>query len=947
MTPEGKSREEIDRMLLSAGWVVQDRDDINLGAGVGVAVREFHLSSGFADYLLFVNRKKVGVIEAKKKGATLSGVSDQSDKYLKGAVSGIPNKFDFLPFGYESTGKETFFRDMRDPEPRSRRVYSFFRPETLLEWSKQDMTLRGRMKEFPPLVTKGLRECQVEAITSLERSFAGDHPRSLIQMATGSGKTFTAVSFIYRLIKHCNAGRVLFLVDRTSLGTQTFKEFQKYETPDDGRKFTELYNVQHLSGQKIDPVSRVCISTIQRLYSILSGEEDYSPEDDEMSLFESGFYGRKMEVVYNPEVPVETFDFIVTDECHRSIYNLWSQVLEYFDAHLIGLTATPSAQTLGFFNKNLVMEYGTERAIADGVNVGFDVFRIVTGITKNGSTVDSDFWVEKRDKLSRERRWELLDEELSYTGNQLDRDVVSADQIRTVVRTFREHLFTSLFPGRNEVPKTLIFAKNDSHAEDIVEIVREEFERGNDFCKKITYRTGRKPDDMIREFRGSYNPRIAVTVDMVSTGVDIKPLECLVFMRDVKSQVYFEQMLGRGTRTVELTELHQVTSDAPAKDRFIVVDAVGVCESSKSPLVVVDKKPSVSFKKLLESVASGNYDTDTVSTLATRLARLDRKIGDKEREEIFDSAGMPLSGIVNDLYSSLDPDEIEGAAKEMFSTKSPGYDELSEAGFELKSLACRPFDSPNFRRLLLDMKTRSEQVIDRVSEDSLLEAGFSTDASERAILTVANFRKFIEENRDSVTALQIIYSRPHKERHLTFEQIKELSEILSEPPYGFTPDNVWAAYEKVEKDRVRGANPHRMLTDIISLVRFTIGSDYYLEPFSETVEHRFERWIKERESAYAKGSTNDSDTNTTGNKSHTINNTNKTNETNRSGKFTPEQMEWLNIIKDHISTSISISPDDFEYNQRLIQKGGLISAYRAFGDDLNTIMAELNEALTV
>ena len=916
MTPEKKARKNIDEMLLAAGWTIQDRDELNLGAGTGVAIREYPLTEGYADYLLFVDRKAVGVIEAKKEGTTLSGVSEQSDGYLTGPLTNIPNELGFLPFGYESTGKETYFRDLRDPEPRSRRVFSFLRPETFSEQMKQEKTLRTRMREYPPLVTTGLRDCQVEAVTNLERSFAEDHPRSLIQMATGSGKTFTAVSFVYRLIKHCNAKRVLFLVDRTSLGVQTYKEFQMYVTPDDGRKFTELYNVQYLSGQRIDPVAKVCISTIQRLYSILKGEEDYDPEADEYSSFENGVQNTKpRDVIYNPDIPIETFDFIVTDECHRSIYNLWSQVLEYFDAHLIGLTATPSKQTLGFFNKNLVMEYGSERAVADGVNVGFDVFRIVTEITKGGSTVDADFWVEKREKLSRDRRWELLDEEFTYTSNQLDRDVISYDQIRTVIRTFKEHLFTSLFPGRSEVPKTLVFAKSDSHAEDIVEIIREEFGRGNEFCKKITYRSGRKPEDMIREFRSSYHPRIAVTVDMVSTGVDIKPLECIIFMRDVKSQVYFEQMLGRGTRTVDITELHQVTTDAPAKDRFIVVDAVGVCESSKNPQVVIDKKPTVSFKKLLESVAVGNHDNATITTLATRLARLDRRIGDREREEINDTAGASFCTIIQSLYLSVDPDEARDHATEQFATETPDASQIKKAKESLVSNACEPFDSPKFRTLLIDLKTKSEQVLDKVSEDRVLEAGFSTDAKERAVLTVANFRQFIEENKDSITALQIIYSRPTRERHLTYEQIRELSDILAKPPYGFTPDRVWQAYEQVERNHVRGASPHRMLTDIISLVRFTLGCDDYLEPYAETVEHRFERWIAEQEED---GIT-----------------------------FSGEQMEWLTIMKDHIGASVSIGPDDFEYNQRLMQKGGLFSAYQAFGDGLNGIMAELNEVLGV
>ncbi len=333
------------------------------------------------------------------------------------------------------------------------------------------------------------------------------HPST--QMCTASGKTFMAVSFVYRLIKFANARRVLFLVDRNTLGRQTMTEFQQYTTPDDGRKFTDLYNVQHLTSNVLDPVCRVTISTIQRLYSMLSGQVDYDPEIDEHSTFDDTQYNEApKEISFNPRFPIETFDFIITDECHRSIYNLWRQVLEYFDAFLIGLTATPSKQTLGYFNQNLVMEYSHERAVADGVNVGYDVYRIKTQITENGSTVEAGDYIDKRDKLTRKVRWEMLDDDLVYEGNQLDRDVVAVDQIRTVVRTFRDKLFTEIFPGREEIPKTLIFAKDDSHAEDITHIIREEFGKGNEFCKKITYKTtGEKPEDLITSFRNSFYPR--------------------------------------------------------------------------------------------------------------------------------------------------------------------------------------------------------------------------------------------------------------------------------------------------------------------------------------------------------------------------------------------------------------------------------------------------------
>ncbi len=483
--PEEKARQVIDSLLEAAGWMVQNLQEVDLGATLGVAVREFPLKTGAADYLLFVDRKAVGVVEAKPEGATLSGVAEQSEKYISGVPENLPAVQEPLPFAYESTGTETFFRDSRDPEPRSRRVFAFHKPETLLAWANQPDTLRARMRQFPTLITMGLRDCQIEAIQNLEKSFGEARPRALIQMATGSGKTYMAVSSVYRLIKFANARRVLFLVDRSNLGRQTLREFQQYVTPDDGRKFTELYNVQHLNSNTLDPVSRVCITTIQRLYSMLSNESDYDATLEEQSGFDTLPYADKpKEVSYNPKIPIEQFDFIITDECHRSIYHLWRQVLEYFDSFLIGLTATPSKQTLGFFNQNLVMEYNHERAVADGVNVGYEVYRIKTDITEHGSKVEAGFYVDKRNKLTRQRRWEQLDETLEYAPQQLDRSVVAPDQIRTVIRTFRDKLFTEIFPGRTEIPKTLVFAKDDAHAEDIVGIMREEFGKGNDFVRR-------------------------------------------------------------------------------------------------------------------------------------------------------------------------------------------------------------------------------------------------------------------------------------------------------------------------------------------------------------------------------------------------------------------------------------------------------------------------------
>ena len=581
MTPEQQARRNIDKMLEAAGWHVQNHAGHNTTAAFGVAVREYPLRADQrADYLLFINGAAVGVIEAKPEGATLSGALQQAERYRASLPDDLRRLAGF-PFSYASTGIETYFRDIRDPNSHSRLIFTFHTPENLSHQATESRTLRERVKDDLPLLERGnLRNCQFEAITNLEESLEESRPRALIQMATGSGKTYAAVSAVYRLIKFAKVKRILFLVDRRNLGRQALREFQAYTPPDDNSKFTELYNVQHLASNTIDPVSQVCITTLQRLYSMLKGETDYETEAEETSPFENE--GEQTpEVTYNPLIPIDTFDVIIVDECHRSIYGRWRQVLEYFDAFIVGLTATPYSQTLGFFDHNLVSEYRHEQAVADNVNVGYYVYRIQTEITQSGSTLDAGSYVARRDRHSRRLNWDELDADVEYAETQLDRDVVAIDQIRTVIQTFKEKLFTELFPSRRIVPKTLIFAKDDSHAEDIVHIVRDVFAKGDEFCQKITYQSDR-PEELIRRFRTDSMFRIAVSVDMISTGTDIKPLECLIFMRSVRSSGYFEQMKGRGVRTINTDDLRAVTGDTTAKTHFVIIDAVGVCDSVRT-----------------------------------------------------------------------------------------------------------------------------------------------------------------------------------------------------------------------------------------------------------------------------------------------------------------------------------------------------------------------------
>ena len=941
--PEQQARVEIDAQLDASGWVVQSRDEVNLAASRGVAVRELKMKDGFADYVLYVDQQAVGVVEAKKAGHTLTGVVGQAADYSAGLSDGIDAPITPLPFIYVSTGAETRFTNLLDPEPRLRRMFQFHRPETLAEWLQAETldqwvkalhqngglytaaedakpsTLRSRIQTLPPVEIPNLWPNKVKALTNLELSLKADKPRSLIQMATGSGKTRLAVTAAYRLIKFGGVRRVLFLVDRGNLGEQTEKEFQSYWTPDDNRKFTELYKVQRLQSNTIASSSKVVITTIQRLYSILKGEPELDVAVEEASLFEAdtALPKQALPVVYNKGIPPEYFDLVIVDECHRSIYSLWRQVLEYFDAYLVGLTATPAKHTFGFFNQNLVMEYPHEEAVADGCNVDFEVYNIRTKISAKGAKIDAGSQAGFRERKTRKVRWQEADEDIVYDASALDRDVVAKDQIRLVVKTFKERLFIEIFAGRREVPKTLIFAKDDSHAEDIVEIVCEEFGRGSDFCQKITYRTtAKKPSDLIQDFRNSYNPRIAVTVDMIATGTDIKPVECVVFLRSVKSRVLFEQMKGRGVRVIDSDDLKAVTPDAVAKTHFVIVDCVGITESPLVDTQPLERKRTVPLKDLLQHVAVGGVDPDHLSSLASRLARLDKQMDAKDHADVAKlSGGKSVGDIAYAIVTALDPDrQVEQARADhkLPDDTEPTEAQVKAAAKKLLKQAAEPLaTSPKLRVTLVELRQRIEQIIDEVSKDELLNAGASESSKEKAKALVVDFEKFIRDNKDEIDALQFFYSVPYHKR-LRFTDIKALHEAIEKPPRRWTEEKLWRAYEAIERNKVRGASNQRRLTDIVSLVRFALHKDGELVPFVDQVRARFDNWLAQQDQ--------------------------------RGRRFNDEQRRWLVMMRDHVAQSLEIDIDDFDLTP-FVEEGGVGKAAQVFGKELRPLLAELNEVL--
>ena len=914
LNPEEQARVLIDAQLVAAGWVVQDREAIDLVNHVGVAVREVIMEkwAGRADYVLYLNRKMVGVIEAKPQGTTLMAVQWQSHRYSKGltetqAKSAVLIDGE-LPFIYEASGSETNFTNVYDPEPRARHIFNFQKPETLARIireseNQKQATWRGRVQSLPDTEGYDLRPASRRAVIAIEKSLKDNqHSRSLVQMATGAGKTRMAVTESYRLLKHGGFNRVLFLVDRNNLGDQTLREFRDFTTPDDGRKFTDLYNVDKLTGSGMVGSSAVVISTIQRVFSVLKGQTVTDSDDPNLDGY---IPDAPVEVQYNPELPPEAFDLVIVDECHRSIYGLWRGVIEYFDAHVVGLTATPTKQTLGFFQQNLVSEYTFPQSVADKVNVDFEVYRIKTKISESGSTIEAGTVVPVLDKKTREQRLMQLDNEMAYSATDLDRSVVSKSQIRTVLETFRDRLFTEIFPGRRVVPKTLIFAKDDNHAEEIVTQVMQVFGKGNDFAAKITY-NAKDPKKLLQDFRNSPTLRIAVTVDMIATGTDVKAIECVFFMRDVRSGTYFEQMKGRGARSMDDASFTSLTPDATHKERFVIVDAVGVTEHDFVDAAPLERTKTVPLKTLLEKAATFTITADETASLASRLARLSRELTPTENAELTALAGTPLQEITQQLVKIADPDTLAGVI-ENAPLDAEGKKDTKKAMSDFIEQIITPIASnPQLRQRILEIRLSHDLVFDEGSKDELLDARGVVDTSKAKSL-VESWIKYIEDNKNEITAIQMLYSKP-KNVGITYKEIKELAERIRRPHPTWTVDVLWNAYLALEPTKVRKSAVHTT-TDLVSLVRFTLGQMNELVPYAQLVEERYAGWLLQQE--------------------------------NLGVKFTDNQKWWLDRIKDAISQSAHFDVKDLEMSP-FTERGGTDGVLAELGNSVTDLIESMN-----
>lgn len=830
MTPEQIAREKIDRMMAEAGWAVVDRDHYSPEISA-VAVEEGIMEGNHeADYLLFINGKAFGVLEAKREevDVTSSVVCEQAEFYTKSVPSWCPAWYEPLPLAYVSNGKELYFRDLRDPEGTYQPLKSIHTPKQITKL----LGITDYYAALPNLQKRGLRDCQYEAITELEKSFRAGQDRALMVLATGAGKTYTACLATYRMLNYTPMKRVLFLVDRNNLGKQAEGEFGTFRLTESGDPLNTIFSVNRLKSVNVKEGDQVVISTIQRLFSLLTGQPIEDNDDDEEATED---VNGTVTLPPNPNLSPDFFDMIIIDECHRSIYGNWRAVLEYFSsAKLVGLTATPVPETMAFFNNNRVVNYTLEQSIVDGVNVPERIYRIKTKAEEGGA-------IREGDKFHKITRYTGKVEDVrskaveAYTAKELNRSIINPAQIKLVLETYRDAVFTEMFtdpqrePNMDYLPKTLIFALNDAHATNIVNIAKEVFGRTDDrFVQKITYSAG-DSNALIRSFRNDKDFRIAVTVTLVATGTDVKPLEVLLFMRDVESLPLYTQMKGRGVRTIGDEQLRNVTPNAFSKDCFYLVDAVGVTEHEKSIPSPNDDTPTqvITLKQLLERISHGEVNDDYLKLLAGRLSRIHNRAKEEERSEFERLAKASMADIASNIYQALESGNL------------PAYNNVNEPNNERKGLVRPLAVHPDAREYLLILNAGFVKILDP-GEDNLIEKGFS---QEEAMSTTKAFEEYLEDHRDEIEALRIIYN--NNGESLTYPMLKDLQTKLKMVNHKFNVSQLWNNYSILNPKAVQKfstKDEKDALTNIIQLVRYAMHITPELRSLPSMAAQRFELW---------------------------------------------------------------------------------------------------------
>ena len=831
MNPEEKARVIIDRMFEEAGWKVVDRDKYapNMTA---VAIREgLMVGNREADYLLFLNGKAVGVLEAKRIETDINSdiVQEQARLYTRSCPKWCQAWFPNipLPLAYVANSRDLMFYDTRKSNSEFEYCKKIHTPKEV----KKLLGLEDDYVGLPTLSPKGLRACQYEAITQLEQSFRNGENRALMVLATGAGKTYTACLAAYRMLAFTPMKRILFLVDRNNLGKQAETEFGTFRLTENGDPFNTIFTVNRLKSSSVPTDSNVVISTIQRLFSLLKGDEITDNDEDDKEIED-----KEIILPENPNLPSDFFDMIIIDECHRSIYGNWQKVLNYFSkAKLIGLTATPVPETKAFFNGNIIVNYTLENSIIDGVNVDCRVYRIKTQATENGGAILEGDKVKRETCYTGQVQTISNQETKNYTREELNRSIINPAQIKLILETYRDAVYTEMFtepqrePNMDYLPKTLIFALNENHATNIVQIAKEVFgHNDNRFVQKITYSAG-DSNELIRQFRNDKDFRIAVTCTLVATGTDIKPLEVVMFMRDVASEPLYIQMKGRGVRTIGDEQLRNVTPNAYSKDCFFLVDAVGVTEHEKvitSPSEGATSK-LMSLKELLEKITHGNVSDDYLRLLASRLSRISHKCEEKDREKFISLAYISMMDIASNIFDALEQGFL------------PEYINVNEPNTDRKALVCNIANYPDAREFLLILNAGFIETL-MPGEDTLISKGFS---QEEAQTTTSAFEAYCEEHKDEIEALRIIYN--NQGEPLTYTMLKDLENKLKFASSKFNTSLLWNSYAIINPQMVKHSSTKEekeALTNIIQLVRYAFHQIGRLESLYPSASQRFNLW---------------------------------------------------------------------------------------------------------
>lgn len=829
LKPEERARKKIDEQLDDAGWHICDRNHFTSEHNA-VALTEGLLNGNLeADYLLFLDGRIVGVIEAKRSNVDLERVAGQQAISYTYEVPEEYPVWDAKRFiVILANGEKMLIRQrIHDEDGTARDEFVSLSKMLTPKKCVKFLDIESYWAALPELTRyeiDKLRACQVEAITHLESSFRRGANKALLVLATGAGKTYTACMAAYRLLEYTPAKRVLFLVDRNNLGEQAIYEFSTFRLTRDGSPFTDVFITERLKGNKINPKASLTVSTIQRLYATLTGaaarsDEEEDSEDPEETRDSITLNDGKL------KLPRDYFDAIIIDECHRSIYGRWRAVLDYFNkARFIGLTATPSAETREFFDGNVAVNYTYEDSIADGINVDYQVYRIKTRSSSEGVDVAKGEPVDVITKRTGERKTKSAEEDVHFEPTALDRDIVQPDQIRRVLQAYKEAVYTELYagdlartPDYASLPKTLIFAKSEDHARRIVEIAKEVFDgQSDDFVQTITYSAG-DPQKLIREFRNSKTFRVAVTVTLVATGTDVRPLEVLIFMRDVNAYSLFVQMRGRGCRTINADQLKAVTPNANGKEQFFLVDAVGVTEhpmeGGRSMVQGTEAPKPLSLARLLEKLSYGIVSDDYLRHLASRLARINTRLTPAQVMKWQTVAGFGLRDMADDIYEALDDEKL------------PVFEDAAKPNTRRRALVCPLVDNLAAREYLLELNA-GYIVIQKPGRDEVIYTGFSmTDA--RTVLD--GFEAFLKANPTDNEALAAI--KESREVRFDYGALTSIKEDALHYNKDFSCAKVWDAYALFrQSDVVKLETPAERdaITNWLGLTRFGLGQQQKL-----------------------------------------------------------------------------------------------------------------------